>query len=857
MTPLKVYKMLIANKPQLETLLLRVSDGGLDGDSMPKAAAGIGPVGPGGQQPPPVSNSYVNSHIQMLAQKYCGDCRASFEELSKIIQRVMATRKELLQYDNNRRGGSGGASATPVTAEDRAAAKSNGKCFGCASAAVEHCLTLLRALATRPKTRTLLCQEGLIQQLLEYNLRRGTLTVRAEVRKLITFLTKDNLEATKELNRLLFDKVTLALNGPVASIDLVETVRHEMALLAYTVHKEDACWEERLRCVMRLFLLSTREEGTSPAVMECVTLPCLKILQGLVRPTVKFRKGKDNKVNDALLQVESTAGISLDVTKWLQGDGAHSYASWEGRAPRPKIDVTASSSTEVTKKERREATRRLFLSQKFFRRWYHYVYRRRETTPLEILGSSWLKWVLFVPTSRSARQAACSMVDSFCTIHERKKCIIDLLTTFLDDLSDAGETASDYCTLYQRLIVTDQWKYYLAVKGTLDKIAALITKEIEKLNRLEATSLGSDLAQGYALKTLTEIFATFVSMDRIKNAYKSRLVSTVLHGYLSLRRLVVQRTKLVDQTEEKLLELLEDMTTGTVQETKSFMAVCVETIKKYPMDDQLTPVFIFERLCNIIYPEETDTGEFFMTLEKDPNQEDFLQGRMLGNPYSSNDTDLGPLMREIKNKVCRDCELIALLEDDNGMELLVNNKIISLDLPVKDVYQKVWLPNAHEGEPMRIIYRMRGLSGDATEEFIETLDNKDSEDQDEEEVYKLANVMSDCGGLEVMLARLESIRHTQYSKQLLAVLFKLLGHCIRVRRNRDMLMEPSLRAIPVLLRCVSLCLNAGEFDSSVSSASNPSISECVLQVKLIGLASCHSNLFTVYNLKTVLKTFGN
>ena len=36
-----------------------------------------------------------------------------------------------------------------------------------------------------------------------------------------------------------------------------------------------------------------------------------------------------------------------------------------------------------------------------------------------------------------------------------------------------------------------------------------------------------------------------------------------------------------------------------------------------------------------------------------------------------------------------DCELVALLEDDNGMELLVNNKIISLDLAVKDVYNKV------------------------------------------------------------------------------------------------------------------------------------------------------------------------
>jgi len=34
-----------------------------------------------------------------------------------------------------------------------------------------------------------------------------------------------------------------------------------------------------------------------------------------------------------------------------------------------------------------------------------------------------------------------------------------------------------------------------------------------------------------------------------------------------------------------------------------------------------------------------------------------------------------------------------------------------------------------EGEPMRIIYRMRGLLGDATEEFIENLASKESDDQ--------------------------------------------------------------------------------------------------------------------------------
>uniref|UniRef100_A0A8C9G5B5 E3 ubiquitin ligase UBR4 C-terminal domain-containing protein n=1 Tax=Pavo cristatus TaxID=9049 RepID=A0A8C9G5B5_PAVCR len=138
--------------------------------------------------------------------------------------------------------------------------------------------------------------------------------------------------------------------------------------------------------------------------------------------------------------------------------------------------------------------------------------------------------------------------------------------------------------------------------------------------------------------------------------------------------------------------MLEDMTTGTESETKAFMAVCIETAKRYSLDDYRTPVFIFERLCSIIYPEENEVTEFFVTLEKDPQQEDFLQGRMPGNPYSSNEPGIGPLMRDIKNKICQDCDLVALLEDDSGMELLVNNKIISLDLPVAEVYKKVWCP---------------------------------------------------------------------------------------------------------------------------------------------------------------------
>ena len=90
----------------------------------------------------------------------------------------------------------------------------------------------------------------------------------------------------------------------------------------------------------------------------------------------------------------------------------------------------------------------------------------------------------------------------------------------------------------------------------------------------------------------------------------------------------------------------------------------------------------------------------------------------------------------------------------------------------------------------------------------------------------MANVMADCGGLDVMLSRFASIADIQYSRPLLSVLLKLMGHCIRVRKNRAKLIgcggsssNPStpstpataygFRAIPVLLHCLKMSLAAG------------------------------------------------
>lgn len=105
---------------------------------------------------------------------------------------------------------------------------------------------------------------------------------------------------------------------------------------------------------------------------------------------------------------------------------------------------------------------------------------------------------------------------------------------------------------------------------------------------------------------------------------------------------------------------------------------------------------------------------------------------------------------------------------------------------------------------MRIIYRMRGLLGDATEEFIESLDSTTGqkqrsldiyvsapgcykvdcihflsclcitdEEEDDEEVYKMAGVMAQCGGLECMLNRLSGIKDFKQGRHLLTVSFFL------------------------------------------------------------------------------------
>ena len=202
----KVYRQLVSNKPELEQLLVRVSDGveiSEDGHT------GAGPV---------------NRFIHQLGQKYCVECKNLFEDLSKLIQKVMATRLELISFDKSRQSGadtSGSSSSAPQLERKLSGVGVGGlkigntghTCYGCSTACVEHCLTLLRALATRQVTRAELHGQDLVSELLHNNLRRGAAQTRNSVQTLICLLTRNNQTATEKLNKLLYTRLLGALNN--------------------------------------------------------------------------------------------------------------------------------------------------------------------------------------------------------------------------------------------------------------------------------------------------------------------------------------------------------------------------------------------------------------------------------------------------------------------------------------------------------------------------------------------------------------------------------------------------------------------------------------------------------------------
>ena len=222
--------------------------------------------------------------------------------------------------------------------------------------------------------------------------------------------------------------------------------------------------------------------------------------------------------------------IGVDLHKWLKVDPDHTFDSWRAKT------FTSIKDPKVAKMSKQEV-REHYLSEKYGCMWLGKTIRKQ--FELKLTDESWIKKILFNPSSSMARQVAAQILEALCTTTQRKKEIIDLLSNFLGEICACGENSAEFVGLFQSLIATLEWKRYLALQGVLPRVATLINEELARISALEETLLNTDLSQGYSLKILTELLSSFVEVESIKRLFKGRLLSTVLSGYLSLRKLVV------------------------------------------------------------------------------------------------------------------------------------------------------------------------------------------------------------------------------------------------------------------------------------------------------------------------------
>jgi E3 ubiquitin-protein ligase UBR4 len=515
----------------------------------------------------------INRIVQQIAPKYNTECRQTYDELGKYIQKIICARKELYTYDQRHSN----SSSTTFTLTSLSTSHN---CYGCTLSTISHCILLLRAFSSSSNRlkQSIINNISLIDELLLNNIRYTNQQIRHDVRLLFCYLTRDNPQLTDYITTKICHKIETILEQKIYLTSSL--INYDLLVLYSLIQRsnqddQDLCWENKLRCIFKLFLHSL--QISTPQILEIITLPCLRMLLHLSKPTTT------NIINT------NTKLISINIEHFLSKQ--ITYQDWN-------------------------------------------LIQDKPLTTTRIINS-WLEKLIFCPQSATIRYLTCKLIQALCTNEKQKFFIIQILINYLDRICDdnLSKYSYEYVQLIKDLILNDnQIKLLLCNDeqfNIIKHLAALIENEILIINKQDERNLSnSNLIFGYSIKCLTELLYLFLQQDELKQKYKSILIAIVLNGYLSLKKLIIQRTKLIDEAQNKMLELLEQMTRGNEQETRQFMIICIDTIEKFQLDDMQTPLFIFERLCNLIYPEETMQGnkEFFIVVEKDPNQEDFLQG---------------------------------------------------------------------------------------------------------------------------------------------------------------------------------------------------------------------------------------
>ncbi|XP_022727915.1 auxin transport protein BIG-like isoform X2 [Durio zibethinus] len=779
----------------------------------------------------------INRKIALLGVLYGEKCKAAFDSVSKSVQTLQGLRWVLMNYLHQKHSDNSGAGLRFVIS------RSPNNCYGCATTFVTQCLEILQVLSKHLNSKKQLVAAGILPELFENNIHQGPKTARVQARAALCAFSEGDINAVAELNSLIQKKVMYCLEHH-RSMDIAVASREELLLLSDVCSLADEFWESRLRVVFHLLFSSIKLGAKHPAISEHIILPCLRIISLACTPPKPDNAGKDqgfgkstpvtqlkDEKNSTIFGTRGDANSSnklmpepleknWDASHKTQDIQLLSYSEWEKGASYLDFVRRQYKVSQAVKGvgQRSRLHRTDFLALKYGLRWKRSACKSTKgDLPVFELGS-WVTALVLSACSQSIRSEMCTLISLLCAqSSSRRFRLLNLLMGLLPETLAAGESAAEYFELLFQMIDSEDARLFLTVSGCLGTICKLITLEVGNIESLER-SLHINISQGFILHKLIELLGKFLEVPNIRSRFmRDNLLSEVLEALIVIRGLIVQKTKLISDCNQLLKDLLDSLLLESSENKRQFIRACICGLQIHGEEKKgRTCLFILEQLCNLICPSKPE-AVYLLVLNKAHTQEEFIRGSMTKNPYSS--AEIGPLMRDVKNKICHQLDLIGLLEDDYGMELLVAGNIISLDLSIAQVYDQVWkksnsqsssaianssllssgpITSARDCSPMIVTYRLQGLDGEATEPMIKELEEDREESQDPEVEFAIAGAVRDYDGLEILLRMIQHLRDDFKSnqEQLVAVL-NLLMHCCKIRENRRALL--GLGALGLLL----------------------------------------------------------
>lgn len=346
------------------------------------------------------------------------------------------------------------------------------------------------------------------------------------------------------------------------------------------------------------------------------------------------------------------------------------------------------------------------------------------------------------------------------------------------------------------------------LRKVVNSLFVLTEKQLFKLEKTyspflnEASSLLMvSLNTGFEIYEVLDVVNTMLkNNDALLSSLKNDkdTLQHVLKAFLLIRKFSHIKNHYILDCENLLNEMFESLKPETEEDKKAYISECIGALLFYK-NDNVCQTFLYEQILNITCPLK-QKKEFQIHFAKWPTHEEFIRGQLNRIPYKA--SDIGTTMADVRSRICKELEI----GDPNPYELLVANNLVDMDLPIYLVYEKVWVPyikqREEEGQsfggeipPMKVIMRISGLDGEATENRVSGLVDDSEDEKMMEQRIKLTEVFQHqfplpenpevkTNGIEILLKKVKELSFMTVQKPLLKKVVKLLVYCAKVQANR-------------------------------------------------------------------------